>query len=886
MLAIVPPDVEHDRDPLVPVAAGGGRPDQWWLPQRRRAGGSMGRRYSAAMGLLPSAGAMTAARDRLASLLSAVSSVGSFSARRMARPDDLRIEVRGVGQVEIPVLAGQAEQLCALARPARFGRREQTLLDPAVRDTFEVPKSRIKIDKRRWDRTLGPVLAGVATDLGLPGECWLEAEFHAMLVYGPGQFFAPHQDSEKSDAMIGTLVVMLAGDAKGGVLQVEHGGESVSYRSSKASLTFVAFYADCRHQVKPVTSGYRVVLTYNLLLRGDSTAVSCRQTDSGLVDALAEAVNEHFATPVAGRYGAPDREPPMRLVYLLDHEYTEHGLAWGRLKGLDASRAAAIACAAEAAGCEAVLALAEVHETWNAEEPWEPPRNRRHWSYDDEDEDDYAYGGGEHSPDDYTLVDLIDSEIHLTAWLDQPGRDPTPMTLSVSDSEVCASTPSKELTPYEAEYEGYMGNYGNTMDRWYRRAAVVLWPRSLAFAVRAQGSPIWALDTLAEQVKAGDLVGARERAGTLASFWTTVATSGQPRAFVAKALKVAQDLDEPGSAAMLLAPLRVEMFTKTHAAALGRIATTYGREWAAGMVDVWFGVDRPHSSGWGPDRGAWAQSLPSLCEPLHAGGKGGAAMSRMLVVAVWASLRQSMAAVLGQRRPSERERALTQVGPAVAAVLAATSVTADGQLRDQVLALLQQDDEGVLTAAMSALRAGAKLPAELRTGSGLDALAARCSVRLSARLDRPERAADDWSIELPRGCSCALCTTLGAFLSDPARRSFEWPLAEPKRRHVHVRIDESELPVRHETRRTGSPYTLVLTKTAALFDRERDQRRRDTTDLAWIKQTFSTGSRSRGSGARTRSTAIVDGRDVADENVTGMVGVQSGSGGVGRAGSK
>jgi hypothetical protein len=30
-----------------------------------------------------------------------------------------------------------------------------------------------------------------------------------MLVYGKGQFFLPHQDSEKDDAMVGTLVVSL-----------------------------------------------------------------------------------------------------------------------------------------------------------------------------------------------------------------------------------------------------------------------------------------------------------------------------------------------------------------------------------------------------------------------------------------------------------------------------------------------------------------------------------------------------------------------------------------------------------------------------------------------------------------------------------------------------
>lgn len=778
---------------------------------------------------------MTTARDRLACQLNKVTSAGSFSARRTAKAGDLLLEVRGVGPVEVPVSVDQAEQMCGLARPARFGRGEQTLLDPGVRDTFQVPKSRIKMDKRRWGRTLGPVLAGLAVDLGLPPGCSLEADFHAMLVYGPGQFFAPHQDSEKVDAMVGTLVVVLPSDAKGGVLQIDHGGTSVSYRSSKASLTFVAFYADCRHQVKPVTSGYRVVLTYNLLLRGDAGAAGRGQTDSAVVDALAEAVREHFSTPVPGRYGMPDGDLPMRLVYLLDHEYTERGLGWSRLKGLDASRAAAVAAAAEAIGCEAVLALADVHETWDAQEPWEPPRRHRRWSYDDEEDD--THGGGRHSPDDYELTNLIDSDIHLTAWLDQPSGDPTPISLYISDSEVCASTPSKELAPYASEYEGYMGNYGNTMDRWYRRAAVVLWPRRLAFAVRAQASPSWALDALAEQLKAGDVASARERAATLASFWKTAASGEQPRGMVAKVLRVARDLDDPALAAMLLAPLRVEALTKAHATALARLGAAYGDEWSTELVGVWFGRDRPHPSMWTPDRATWAQSLPSLAEPLYAAGEGGTSMSRLLGAAVWASLSESIAVDLGKSAPSRRERGLTQAGPAVAAVLASAATTEDGDLRGRVLAFMREDERLTAT-VMSALRAGATLATSVRLGSGLDAIAEHCAARLADRIARPERPGDDWSMKLPDGCSCQLCAMLGAFLNDPHRRAFEWPLAEPKRRHVHSTIDAGEVPVQHETRRKGSPYTLVLTKTTALFEKERDQRRQDSTDLAWLKRTY------------------------------------------------
>jgi hypothetical protein len=82
---------------------------------------------------------------------------------------------------------------------------------------------------------------------------------------------------------------------------------------------------------------------------------------------------------------------------------------------------------------------------------------------------------------------------------------------------------------------------------------------------------------------------------------------------------------------------------------------------------------------------------------------------------------------------------------------------------------------------------------------------------------------------------------LGTFLADPNRQVHQWPIAEEKRQHVHRTIDGAELPVRHETRRQGSPYTLVLTKTKDLFERDEQAGRRDEADLAWLIAAGTTG---------------------------------------------
>jgi len=110
-----------------------------------------------------------------------------------------------------------------------------------VRDTWEAAKSRISIDQSRWNEILATQLDRIRRDLGLPDGYQLKAQLHNMLVYGPGQFFAPHQDSVKTDDMIGTLVVSLPSRFTGGVMSIQHHGAKVRVGGSEKNLTFIAF---------------------------------------------------------------------------------------------------------------------------------------------------------------------------------------------------------------------------------------------------------------------------------------------------------------------------------------------------------------------------------------------------------------------------------------------------------------------------------------------------------------------------------------------------------------------------------------------------------------------------------------------------------------------
>ena len=198
----------------------------------------------------------TRARERLARVLGGSQAPGAFSAQLSVPVRDVRLMLAGAGPISFPVRAPQAKQMIACARQARFGRGEQTLTDLGVRDTWEITPDQVTLTGLDWDT----ILAEVRDELGLPARARLRAEPHALLVYGKGQFFLPHQDSEKDDAMIGTLVVSLPSSHTGGELVIEHNDEAVAYQATATEVSVAAFYADCRHQVKPVKTGYRVTL--------------------------------------------------------------------------------------------------------------------------------------------------------------------------------------------------------------------------------------------------------------------------------------------------------------------------------------------------------------------------------------------------------------------------------------------------------------------------------------------------------------------------------------------------------------------------------------------------------------------------------------------------
>ena len=175
------------------------------------------------------------------------------------------IEIEGIGPVKLPMRPKDVRELIARADSAPYGKGTQTIVDASVRDSLEVNASCLSFSKQ-WKTAIEQTARNVAEELGLPPDR-INVKPYKLLIYPNGGFFLPHRDSEKHRSMVASLIVMLPSRFGGGELIVEHERKRQRFGFNQAkkqeACDCAAFYADCLHEVRKVTSGVRVCLSYN-----------------------------------------------------------------------------------------------------------------------------------------------------------------------------------------------------------------------------------------------------------------------------------------------------------------------------------------------------------------------------------------------------------------------------------------------------------------------------------------------------------------------------------------------------------------------------------------------------------------------------------------------
>ena len=424
-------------------------------------------------------------RERLLVALKKIDRPGTFCFSGRLPPILPGLEVAGAGSIALPLEKRQAAALKKRAHQAPYGKGTQTIVDTDVRRVWEIDADQIELTNPDWAGAVKQAIATAQSELGLEKQR-LDAQLYKLLLYEPGSFFLPHRDGEKLDRMVATLVIALPAVHEGGQLVVRHEGREavVDFApESRFQTQFAAFYADCEHEIRPVTKGFRLALIYNLTLQRSKqpiVAPRIREHIAEIADILGHwKVNEAAQPPAE----ADETGIPTKLAVVLDHKYSAAGLSFDALKGIDRAKADVLFAAAAQSGLDASLALVNYWESGSAE-PSDDYGYHHRRRYDDDDEaDDDEEEEDDDGGSDHVMGEVYDYGLTAEQFSDLDGKRLAFGEIHLGEAELVAEAPLSDGKPDKEEFEGYTGNAGMTLDRWYHRAAVMLWPAEARFDV-------------------------------------------------------------------------------------------------------------------------------------------------------------------------------------------------------------------------------------------------------------------------------------------------------------------------------------------------------------------------------------------------------------------
>ena len=145
-------------------------------------------------------------------------------------------------------------ELLEMATVSPFGRGMETVVDINVRNSFEIDMEPLIYETYR------KLQREIPLEKLSPGN-YVSLRPYKLVLYQEGGHFDAHRDTVRGEDHIGTLVVILNSEYTGGELEVTHHGHT---ESVTGPYSWVAMYGDCLHQIKPVTSGTRVSLIFDI----------------------------------------------------------------------------------------------------------------------------------------------------------------------------------------------------------------------------------------------------------------------------------------------------------------------------------------------------------------------------------------------------------------------------------------------------------------------------------------------------------------------------------------------------------------------------------------------------------------------------------------------
>jgi hypothetical protein len=277
---------------------------------------------------------------RFRNILQQIEPLGSFVYHKVLEnvPSMLpHITIQNVGRIGLPIL--DVDKLMNVATKAPYGKRDQTIYDDTIRTAYQIDASQIAIgNDEKWKTFFNEqIVQHCCFQLGISKERYvasnIQANLYKMLIYETNGHFKPHRDTEKEVGMFGTMILQLptSDGFTGGLLTVQHDGMTKTVDMTNGSdneFQVVSFYADCEHQLHPITSGHRVCLVYNLV------ATPLEETNKSIPS---QAINDETEMKLRSIFDewTTKAKKTTKIGYQLEHSYTYQSIGFNSLKGRD-----------------------------------------------------------------------------------------------------------------------------------------------------------------------------------------------------------------------------------------------------------------------------------------------------------------------------------------------------------------------------------------------------------------------------------------------------------------------------------------------------------------------------------------------------------------------
>ena len=395
--------------------------------------------------------------------------------------------LRDLGTVGLPLSERDGRDIIRICRERSSGKETQDNAQDKHK-AYKVLAECIKLRNPNWAKTVQDAVGKATEQLGIiGGQPSIRADLCNLLLCESGNFEQSCQDAMDEKCVVAKLIIVLPSAYEGGDTVVQIGGQTqtLSASSSKEfNYFYVAYYADAQCSIRPMTSGYRLALTYNLIHRSEGVEESRRSSIPTDHKAAINSILEDWKENIAD---CPNFSP----VYMLDNDYAKGNVALESLKGVDQARCHHLYDASKKHGFCVFLARFE-HSTSQSRNPQNGDDDD-----DDVDYDDWNRGVEDDRPD-WMLEELFTMEGVCVAE-----------KVEISKHDVIQSDTFEGEISADEDYEAWLEEAG--LDH---RICLVVVPRarldgflSQAVSIKMHG---WTQSLLAKIGNDEDVMGTKE----------------------------------------------------------------------------------------------------------------------------------------------------------------------------------------------------------------------------------------------------------------------------------------------------------------------------------------------------------------------------------------